>query len=111
MTIFEVYDFCMFSCCAASRFIKFTTRETRCLVIFPEHTPEERQFLRHHSELQTMKPWGSRRRALQDHPNQTGVPPRTYSNVKKFVIRVVPPQPLDTDISLGAQTTADRSSG
>lgn len=35
----------MFSCCAASNFIKFTARETAWLVIFPKGSPEERQSL------------------------------------------------------------------
>lgn len=35
----------MFSCCAASTFIKFTARETAWLVIFPKESPEAGQGL------------------------------------------------------------------
>jgi len=89
MTIFKVfphllqltaYDFCMFSCCAASRFIKFITRETRWLVIFPQRPPRRQtKFLRHHRKLQAGKPRGSRRTIPQDHAtNQTDIAPHTY---------------------------------
>lgn len=40
-----VCGFDMFSCCDASRFIKFTARETAGLVIFPKESPAERQSL------------------------------------------------------------------
>lgn len=102
----------MFSCCAASTFIKFTAGETAWLVIFPEESPEAGQGL---SDINV----SSETMGVQETPfltphNKSLPYAHIYSALRRIFIHVVHPQthpPLGTHNSEQIKSSNAISSG